>query len=329
MSESRQQLLGLLCNGQFHSGEQLAAELAISRAAVWKQIQVLQAAGLKIESVHGKGYRLLTQLELLNSKKITSELKRLNTGAVKLSIFEELDSTNQYLMQLRDEELPHACLAETQSQGRGRRGRAWQSPYATTLALSLKWRFAADASRLAGLSLAVGVVVAECLEQLGLPDVQLKWPNDVLYKDQKLGGILIELSGDAAGPCDIVLGIGLNVSNSLSAAADMQQVEQAWVDLFSAMRVLPSRNQLAALLISRLLVMLEQFSRDGFETFRSKFQRRDRLWQCEVMVDHPAGAYHGLACGVDEQGALQVQRGDTISPVTAGEVSVRAKQVSR
>ena len=325
MGNTRQRLVSNLADGEFCSGESLGEKLGLSRAAIWKQIQILQSEGLAIESVHGKGYRLLTRVELLDSTVILSKLPVAIQKQINISHFEELDSTNSYLMQLKDDKLPHLCLAEKQTIGRGRRGRAWQTSYGTSLAMSLKWLFNADASRLAGLSLAIGVVIAQCLEDVGVPKINLKWPNDLLLNNAKLGGILIELSGDASGPCVIVIGVGLNICNSETEQSEMQSIDQPWVDLASVMpESLPSRNCLVANLITAMIEMLTQFEQQGFELYRGAFEKRDALLHRQVDVFQPAESYTGFASGVNEQGALLVQVGDIVKIVNAGEVSVRA-----
>ncbi|HEX7025963.1 MAG TPA: biotin--[acetyl-CoA-carboxylase] ligase, partial [Gammaproteobacteria bacterium] len=229
MPNTRQKLLRHMADMQFHSGESLGQALGLSRAAVWKHMQALQADGLVCEAVHGKGYRLSVPVEPLDSGVIRLALSSSHADALELIVLDETDSTNGHLLARAVQRPPHVlvCLAEQQTAGRGRRGRSWQSPYGTSLALSLMWRFEAGAAALAGLSLATGVVVAESLEQAGAAGLQLKWPNDLVWQGRKLGGILLEVAGDVTGPCYVVIGIGLNIATETGHAA-MQSVDQPW-----------------------------------------------------------------------------------------------------
>ena len=321
---TRQRLLNVLADQQAHSGADLAVLLNLSRAAVWKQIQSLRAAGLRIDASHGNGYRLITPIELLHADKILSLLPAQHSQTLRVLVFDELASTNQYLMQLPASTATIACLAERQTAGRGRRGRSWISPYATSLACSLRKQCNVDAGRLAGLSLVVGVVVATVLEAAGVADVQLKWPNDLLHQGRKIGGILIEISGDLAGPCALVIGIGLNINPSqLTQAAEMQQIEQPWVDMYSvSSQANLSRNRLTAELLSGLLDILPVFEADGFAAFIPAYQQRDALYNRPVRVKSGNASQTGIAVGVNAQGELRLRVGADVRNINAGEVSV-------
>jgi len=160
------QLITLLSDGDFHSGEALGAKLGISRAAVWKRMESLVVAGVEIERVRGKGYRVPGGLQLLNEKKLAA------SAALPVEVLLTTGSTNaEALTRLQaGKSAPFALLAEHQSAGRGRRGRSWSSPFASSVYLSVAWRFAVGAPRLEGLSLVVGVVLAEALAAAGLGD---------------------------------------------------------------------------------------------------------------------------------------------------------------
>ncbi len=327
----RRQLLQQLSDGEFHSGEDLGAGLGLSRAAVWKHIQALQQDGVTVESVHGKGYRLAARIELLDGEYIRARLPAPLRSRLRLEVFDDIESTNEYLMRAKDRAgpwAPRVCLAERQTAGRGRRGRIWQSPYATSLACSLLWRFESGAQALAGLSLAVGVCVAELLQEMGIPEVRLKWPNDLVWRRYKLGGILIEIAGDAAGPCDAVIGIGLNTHNREQAA--MRQVDQPWMDLAS---IAPcgaggargiSRNELAAGLIGSLCRRLPEFETGGFAAFAEAYAGYDALYAAEVTVTNGNQLLQGTADGVDNDGSLRLKTAGGLQCIRAGEVSVRS-----
>jgi BirA family biotin operon repressor/biotin-[acetyl-CoA-carboxylase] ligase len=333
VSAARRQLLRQLSDGEFHSGENLGASLGLSRAAVWKHIQALQQDGVAVESVHGKGYRLAAKIELLDVDAISTRLSAPVRARLRLEIFDDIESTNEYLMRAHragdcaDPGSVRVCLAERQNAGRGRRGRAWQSPYATSLACSLLWRFEAGAQALAGLSLAVGVCVADLLQRMQSAEVRLKWPNDLLWRHYKIGGILIEIAGDAAGPCDAVIGIGLNISNRQSAPASMAKVDQPWMDLAS---ITPgcgniSRNELAAGLIESLCQGLPEFETRGFAAFADAYAGYDALYTQPITVINGNQQLQGIADGVDNDGSLRLKTSAGVEHIRAGEVSVRTR----
>ena len=223
-------LLSLLADGEFHSGDDLGVALGVTRAAVWKQIQRLQEdRGLDIFSVKGKGYRLASPIDLLDSSKIKGNLSASAKLLVSdVQVFGSVTSTNDIAMKHAEAQgrPGYVCVAEQQTAGRGRRGRPWVSPYGTNIYLSLVWDFFDGAAALEGLSLAVGVVVANALKAKGLAGVELKWPNDVLVEGAKLGGILLEMTGDPSGHCQVVLGVGINTS--VSKKTELKLIRRGW-----------------------------------------------------------------------------------------------------
>lgn len=316
-------LLMHLADGEFHSGPVLGQATGRSRSAVWKGIQALQNTGLEIYSVRGKGYRLAQPIELLNREHILSALSvEVRKDIHDLDLHHEIDSTNAALLEIakQSDASGHVCLAESQHAGRGRRGRQWVSPLGGNLYLSLLWRFQAGAATLAGLSLAVAVAVMRVLHETGLESAVLKWPNDILLDGKKLAGILLELAGEASGPCSVVLGLGLNIS---APQTRMSVVDQPWTDLASSLGKLPSRNQLAAKLLEQLVCTLRQFESQGLNPFLDEWAQWDALAGHEVRLDLPTGAVIGIARGVDENGALLIARDGELQRYHSGEVSVR------
>ncbi|CAG1769414.1 partial BirA family transcriptional regulator, biotin operon repressor / biotin---[acetyl-CoA-carboxylase] ligase, partial [uncultured bacterium] len=244
----QQTLLTLLADGEFHSGTALAHCLGVSRVAVAKQLnQLADVLGLELIAVTGKGYRLALPLELLNHDLIMENLITDSRELIsKLEIHTQIDSTNRYLMeQLRQQSVSgRVCFAEQQTHGKGRRGRVWVSPFGHNIYLSIAWQFSTGAVALSGLSLAVGVAVIRALKQLGIGDVGLKWPNDIYAQGKKLGGVLIEVSGETDGTCNTVIGVGLNVYLAQEQGAN---ITQAWTDLTTLLGQRPSiRNALAS-----------------------------------------------------------------------------------
>ena len=317
-------LLPLLADGEFHSGQEFAQHLGISRTAVWKQLQRLADLGLELESVRGKGYRIPGGLELLGSDSLQ---KQLAPGAApllsELVIDPVIDSTNAEALRrvAAGAGSGLVCTAEQQLAGRGRRGRHWVSPFGRNLYLSLVWEFTGGAAAIEGLSLATGVAVARALADCGLPPVQLKWPNDVLFEGAKLGGILLEITGDPAGICQVVIGVGINVAMPGTAASS---IEQTWTDLATINGgKSPGRNRVLAALLSELLPMAAGFELSGFEPWRPDWLSLDAYADQPVVLLSGESRQAGIARGVDSRGALQLETTLGLQTVYGGELSMR------
>ncbi|WP_064601592.1 bifunctional biotin--[acetyl-CoA-carboxylase] ligase/biotin operon repressor BirA [Photobacterium sp. J15] len=313
---TRLALVAMLADGQFHSGEALGESLGISRAAISKHIKVLQSWGLDIYRVQGKGYSLASKLELLDCDKILAQVK-----CPGLDLIPVIDSTNQYLLD-RVGQLPQGavCLAEYQEAGRGRRGRQWLSPFGTNLYLSMYWRLDAGMAAAMGLSLVVGVAIAEALQSLGAGEVKVKWPNDLYYQDKKLAGILIEMTGQAGDAAHLVIGMGLNVA---MAEQEGREIDQAWTNLAQACNGLPERNQLAATLIQRLHQTLEQYEQVGLDGFIERWNRLDNFLDRPVKLLIGERVVEGVARGINGQGALLLETEQGVTPYIGGEISLR------
>lgn len=307
------------------SGDALARAAGLTRAAVWKRIDALRAAGVDIDARRGRGYVLPHALELLDADAIRAQLPAAALGQLAgLDVAWALDSTNSELLR---RPVPAtgclALLAERQSRGRGRRGRTWASPLAAHLYLSLARQYAGGLARLGGLSLVAGIAVAEALQALGVAAVRLKWPNDLVVDGRKLGGLLVEGGGEHAGPARAVVGLGLNVR---MPAAYAVQIGQSWTDLARLCGVPPSRNQLAATLLAHLLPALAQFDREGLAPFLPRYAALDALAGRAVTLHLPDGEQAAVALGVATDGALRVRLDSGAERmVHAGEVSVRAR----
>ena len=313
-------LLRTLADGGWHSGEALAREAGITRAGLSKRLQKLMQWGLEIETQSGRGCRLVHPLELLAADEIIGALPPALQGKLNLRVLAGTDSTNTQLMAADAADDPQALLAEHQSAGRGRHGRSWHSPFGTNLYVSLAWTFSQWPAALTALPLATGVATAEALAELELPDLRLKWPNDLWIGGAKLGGILIEQRGEAGGSCRVVVGLGLNVAMRSATTA---HIGQAWTTLAERLGRTPSRNALAARILGHWCVMLERFSRDGFVPFEPGFRALDLLRNRAVTLSLPEGEVAGIARGVDESGALLVDAGDTRRRILSGEVNLR------
>ncbi|MEM8564792.1 MAG: bifunctional biotin--[acetyl-CoA-carboxylase] ligase/biotin operon repressor BirA [Pseudomonadota bacterium] len=318
-------LLPLLANGEICSGQALAQALGVSRTAVWKQLSALQALGLNIESVKGRGYRIPGGLDLLQENSIRAALAPQAASQLsRLILLETTESTNTEAMrQLKSGgSCGLVCTAEQQTAGRGRRGRTWVSPFASNLYLSVGWEYHQGAATLEGLSLAVGVSVARALAGHGLPQVQLKWPNDILFGDAKLGGILLEMEGDAAGACQVVIGVGLNVAMPKPAA---DAIDQTWTDLATVgAGECPPRSVLLASLLNELLPLLADFEHRGFSPWRAAWLELDAYADAPVQLYTGGVVTEGIARGVDSRGALLLETPDKgLQSIYGGEISLR------
>jgi BirA family biotin operon repressor/biotin-[acetyl-CoA-carboxylase] ligase len=322
--QSRRQLLKLLSDGEYHSGEALGQAIGISRMAVWKHINALRETGVELHSQHGKGYRLPAAVELLDRDQIRlavapETMARLDS----IEILLDIDSTNNHLRgkALQGAPAGSVCIAERQHGGRGRRGRDWVSPFAANLYFSLLWRISAGAMGLGGLSLVTGIAVVRSLRGFGIEAAGLKWPNDILVNNAKLAGILIDVVGESTGPCSVVIGVGVNVCMPQTAAAG---IDQPWTDLGSLAGCNSvSRNRLAASLLDNLLPAIAQFEVQGLQPFMEEWQRYDIVQGRLVDLHLPNEVISGMAYGIDAGGALLVETATGRRRFTSGEVSVR------
>ena len=321
MAEER--LIAVLADGAVHSGEALAAEAGVTRAAIWKQVSKLAALGIEVERVPGKGYRVPGGLDLLDAAAVRAALDPAARAAIgSLEVLRSVGSTNTRLMDLADAPRCAVCLAEHQSGGRGRMGRAWASPFGANLYASVSWTFEALPPGIQALALAAGAALVEALDPDRRRGLALKWPNDLTAGSRKLGGVLVELRGEPPGRTRAVVGIGINARMPAAAAA---AIDQPWTDLATLDGAPPDRNRLAAAVVNATVAMLGRFEREGFAPFVERWGRADALRDQPVRVVAGAGPVEGVARGIDRDGALRVETAHGIERLLAGEVSVRAR----
>ena len=307
-------LIALLANGEFHSGEQLGETLGMSRAAINKHIQTLRDWGVDVFTVPGKGYSLPEPIQLLNAEQI---LGQLDGGSV--AVLPVIDSTNQYLL---DRKSGDACVAEYQQAGRGRRGRKWFSPFGANLYLSMFWRLEQGPAAAIGLSLVIGIVMAEVLRKLGADKVRVKWPNDLYLQDRKLAGILVELTGKTGDAAQIVIGAGINMA---MRRVEESVVNQGWITLQEA-GINLDRNTLAAMLIRELRAALELFEQEGLAPYLSRWEKLDNFINRPVKLIIGDKEIFGISRGIDKQGALLLEQDGIIKPWMGGEISLRSAE---
>jgi BirA family transcriptional regulator, biotin operon repressor / biotin---[acetyl-CoA-carboxylase] ligase len=320
--DSRQQLIARLADGEYHSGEDLGESLGVSRSAVWKQLQKLSEWGIELDSCRRRGYRIPGGLSLLDRVVVESNLCPNTAAVTQLEIMQQVDSTNDVAMHLASGCSATGCvvLAEMQTAGKGRRGRTWISPYGRNIYLSVVRRFSGGAAVVQGLSLAVGVVVVHALKAFGASGLSLKWPNDILWKGKKLGGILLEINGDPAGSFDVIVGLGINVN---MAIGEGEAIGQEWTTLAEITGVTVDRSRLSAHLANSLLPMLASFEVKGFTSYRDAWLELDSC--CGQAVKLSAGEQEicGVARGVTQTGALCIETDEGLLDFSGGEISLR------
>lgn len=325
MDERQLALIQRLSDGCSHSGEAIARTFGLTRAAVWKTLRkTADEFGLDLISERGRGYRLATPLELLDTERIRATLS--DAGRERLSrldIHPLIGSTNSELRRLAAEGAPSGsiCLAERQTAGRGRRGREWVSPFGVNLYGSLLWRYPFAPSNLGGASLAVGAVLADVLSELGAKGVALKWPNDLLWQRRKLAGLLLEVAGESQGPCHLVVGLGLNLRMT---AGQGSAIDQPWTSLDAVLgAAMIGRNALVARLLDALLEALDRYGREGLAPFLDRWRAHDAYLGEPVRLLIGERAIEGRHAGVGEDGSLLLETSSGRRAFQAGEVSLR------
>lgn len=316
-------LLSLLSDREIHSGESLAKKLGVSRTAVWKHIRKAIADGTDIRTIRGKGYQLVSTLDLLDRDKILEQIEPAVRDQVRLLVLNEVDSTNAEVgRQLASASFP-VVLSDCQTSGRGRRGRSWSSPKGQNLYLSLGLSIKGGFSALDGLSLALGVAVANAIEQAGtgVKDIGLKWPNDLFAKGRKFGGILVEIQGELQEGCvQVIAGIGINVH--MTHAEDVDQpwtsLDYCWPDQGW------TRNKLAGKLITHILDAVTEFESGGFPRFQDRWQNRDIYYGLPLVARE--GELKGVGAGIDGSGNYLLKTVEGVVPVKAGDISLRVSE---
>ena len=322
-----ERLLHALADGRTHSGEELALKFGVTRAAIWKQVAKLADLGLAVEAAPGAGYRLAHGLDLLDVEALRAALEpAVAARLAKLEVFTELDSTNRRLLAAPPSVGSlDVCIAEYQNAGRGRRGRRWQAPLGSGIALSVGWQFAGVPAEPSALTLAVGVAVRRVLDRVAGITIALKWPNDLVFDERKLGGILLEIQAEAHGGAHVVVGVGLNVALSAALLPSLCDWPRGAVDLTTALgRAPPPRAVLAAGLVNEIAALLADYPAQGFAAYRTEWRSADFLRGRVVRLDEGTGRLFGTALGIDADGALLVETDGGKRRVVAGDVSVRS-----
>lgn len=324
---SKLAILNALNQGGFISGQVLGEQLGISRAAISKHIKSLQEMGLDIFKVTGKGYSLNSQVGLLNQAQIQQHYQALGATTAKVEVHPIIDSTNSELMrriQAKTElESGTVIVAEMQQLGRGRRGRVWQSPFGANLYYSYFWRLDDGIQAAMGVSIVVGLAVYDAIKALYNIEVELKWPNDIYLNKQKLAGVLVELDAQPQGPCQLVIGIGINLQMPESFS---QHIDQAWTDLSQHTQQL-NKNQLVASLTYYLEQRLEQYSESGLQSMHQQWNALNAFAGECVELNTGHRSWRGICEGIDPQGGIRIRQDGEVKSYYGGEISLRKAQL--
>jgi BirA family biotin operon repressor/biotin-[acetyl-CoA-carboxylase] ligase len=321
-----ERLLHALADGGTHSVEDLARSLDVTSAAVSRQVAEIAQWGLAVQALPGPRYRLPRRLDLVDAGRLRAALDpaviaRLAT----LEVSMRLASTNERLLSAPP---PlgslDVCVAELQTAGRGRRGRRWHTPLASGVALSVGWQFAGVPPQPAALALAVGVAVRRALQEAAGLTIALKWPNDLVFDERKLGGILLETKAGT----HVVAGVGVNVSVPADVLPTLSDWPRGAIDLATALgKEPPPRTVLAGALVNALAALFADYSTQGFGAYRSEYGSADYLRGRAIRLDAPAERLLGTARGIDSDGALLVEtEAGERRRVVAGDVTVRSAQ---
>jgi len=317
------EIVRILSDGTFHSGEKLGHEFGISRAAVANHIKSLSELGLDIFSVHGKGYRLASDIVLLNNDAIASYASSNHS----LDIYNILGSTNDQLLQTIRQgggyQDGYTVIAECQTKGRGRRGRQWQSPFGSHIYLS-QFRIMEDGLIAAsGMSLAIGVAILRACNRFIEGSVELKWPNDILHEGRKLAGILVEAEGQSDGACSLVIGIGVNFD---MPEVSSELIDQPWTDFKQISRHNLDRNQLAAAILDEIELVMTEYRENRLANLAAEWNEHNAFKNRQVNLISSNNVKQGRCLGIDGSGALLLEDNDSglVQKIYGGEVSLRA-----
>jgi BirA family biotin operon repressor/biotin-[acetyl-CoA-carboxylase] ligase len=289
--------------GRWVSGESISSWLGISRTAVWKQINSLRSDGHRILSAPRKGYLLERAADLLSVDEIEACLTTRIMGRASIVVFKQTDSTNQQARMLADQGAPEGTVvvAESQTGGRGRRGRQWLSPAGQGLCLSIVLRPPLTPAQAPQITLMTAVAVARTLKNAGVR-AHIKWPNDILVEGKKIAGILTEISTEMDQVDWVIVGLGLNVNTP----AD--QMPAPIREFATSMQIQKGCSISRTGLLNDLLYSFEecygQLKSEGFALLMEQWRQMSDVIGRQVVVDVMGTRHHGTVAAVDDDGVL-------------------------
>lgn len=316
-------VLRRLADGAILPSHSLSGTTGLSRARVRAAIDEAAAAGVPVAAVRGRGFRLAAPIDFLDADRLEEILGPL-APRLDVTIVDATGSTNSDLMAQAASGPIHGRVrvAELQTAGRGRRGETWKAVLGGSLTASLGWTFALPAAALGGLSLAVGVAAVRAIAAAGIPGVTLKWPNDLLWNFQKVGGILVEtVAATSEAPTTAVIGVGINVR---LPDAVRDEIARPATDLARIAGRPVDRTLLLARLLRELVAVLERFAEHGFGAVHAEWDAIHAYRDRAVVLRHAnGGVTEGTVVGVDDDGALLLARPAGTERFLAGDVSLR------
>ncbi|MCW8443181.1 biotin--[acetyl-CoA-carboxylase] ligase [Fluoribacter gormanii] len=318
-------LLQLLGDGGCHSGSELGAAIGITRSAIWKQINQLIDSGIPVKRIRHQGYQLPNPLILLNKEKIMGHLPlQTQLAPFNMHVVTSIDSTNHYLKELPPSNTVDICCAEIQTQGRGRFGRHWHSPFGENIYCSSRWNLNYDFTKLSGLSLVTSLAILATLNELDIsPNIKIKWPNDILWNHKKLCGSLIEILAESNGNIQVIIGIGLNVNTDTQ---NHPLPDKPWCSLYEITKQYFDRNVLIAKLIINLDRYLTKFIHQDLSSFLDEWNKSDYLFGKKINVTQSLDTLSGVACGINQLGQLILQdKSGTKHFLSSGDTSLHEK----
>ncbi|MDP3662606.1 MAG: biotin--[acetyl-CoA-carboxylase] ligase [Nitrosomonas sp.] len=324
MNQRALSILRLLNDGQFQSGVSLARKLSCKRADISNALKNIDLYGIEIVKIRGQGYCWINPIVYLNKDSILRN-SSIYPRKLDIALFDTLDSTNTLLLNnLEREVADNNCVpvvaTEYQTKGRGRAGRAWHSGFGDSLTFSFGWWFDQGVSALSGLSLLIGIAVIRVLRSLSINCVRLKWPNDILFENKKLAGILIELRGENLGPSHAVIGIGINFKLS---EVIKSSINKEIIDLSSISDVLFDRNQILSALLTEFLNILPIFRDYGFAYFKNEWISYHAFEGQVVSLILPNGSVVvGTVDGVIEDGSICLLTSSGRNSYKVGDISI-------
>ena len=314
------EIFSLLSNLNYTSGSFIGKKLNITRAAVWKNIQILRKTYfINIDSNSTKGYKLRDNIPLIDKNNIRSNLKDYNC---KVEYFFKVRSTNHYLENSCDSNsLYHICVSEYQSHGQGRFNRTWYSPFAQNIYLSLKTVIEKDISTMSGIGIIVSVVTIKCLKYFfNTLDIKIKWPNDIYIKNRKVSGNLIHLKAESNYRSQIIIGIGINANMFGS------KIDGNWTSLALETKKTINREKIILKLVKELIASLKIFESVGLNPFRKMYDKYDYMTSKKLVFTLPnKKIVEGIYKGIDSKGCLLISdvKTNKIQSFTSGEITTK------
>ena len=328
MNQQLYQIIQALADGAYHTGQSIGQQHDITRSAVWKYMQQLPEKEVMLESSRSQGYCIPGGLSLLDEHTIATHLDAGTRARLcDIHVVPETTSTTQHVLTMGNHpgQPGTVCFAEYQTQGKGRRERSWRAPFASGLLCSMTWHFNAGFSALAGLSLVTGLSLYQALKHYGASEgLGVKWPNDLVYRSEKVAGVLTEFRGEGYGETQVVISFGMNISVPKQFMAD---VTFPWTDVAYMVATPPDRNAIAAQVLNQLVANLMIFEQQGFGAFLEDWQTADATLGKSVKLLGLNQETFGVVEGITPLGELLIRlEHGQVQAFHFGEISLRNAQ---